>query len=157
MKKFTGTFASIAVITALATPAFAQAPQSQSPSPSQPYSTQQAPETQDPSTTQRDRTTPTGDMSSQRDDSATAHKAERNTVTGELVKVDTDQMEITIKSAEDKEHTFRYADSTKVDGAQEQVSGLATRAGQLVTVYYTEGAGDTRIATKVKFDKNQDQ
>jgi hypothetical protein len=82
-------------------------------------------------------------------------RADKNMVTGELVKVDTDLMEITIKGADDTEHTFRYADSTKVVGAEGQVSGLATKAGQLVTVHFTQGAGDSRIATKLKFDKQQ--
>ena len=153
MKKFTGTFASLAVITALATPAFAQDPQPTTDPQTQ--STTQAPERQDPATRQAptvDQQTPRIDMSAQRDDSATA---EANMVTGELVKVDSDLMEITIKGADDTEHTFRYADSTKVEGAEGQVSGLKTKAGQLVTVHFTEGAGDARIATKVKFDKQQ--
>lgn len=148
MKKFTGTFASLAVITALASPAFAQDPQPTAEPQTQ--STTQAPETQDPSTRQQ---APKIDLSTPRDDSASADKAHKNMVTGELVKVDSDLMELTIKAADDSEHTFRYADSTKVEGAEGQVSGLATKAGQLVTVHFTEGAGDTRIATKVKFDK----
>ncbi len=151
MKKFTGTFASFAVITALATPAFAQAPQPQPAPAPQTQSTTEAPERQDPSTRPQspEHQSPKIDMSAQRDDSATADK---NMVTGELVKVDTDLMELTIKAADDSEHTFRYADSTKVEGAEGQVSGLATKAGQLVTVHYTQGAGDSRIANKVTFD-----
>lgn len=147
MKKFTGTFASLAVITALASPAFAQSPAPQQ----QPQTTQQAPQVQEPAVPQQDDQKPQIDMSAQRDDSATADS--QNMVTGELVKVDTDLMEITIKAADDKEHTFRYADSTKVVGAEEQISGLNTKAGQLVTVHFTQGAGDSRIATKVQFDK----
>lgn len=149
MKKLTGTFASLAVITALATPAFAQSPtagSTQTPT----TSTHGQPEQQAPSTVRPQDQSPKIDMST-RDDKA----ADANMVTGELVKVDTDLMEITIKSADDQQHTFRYADSTKVDGADEQVSGLATKQGQLVTVHFTQGAGDSRIATKVKFDKKQ--
>jgi hypothetical protein len=152
MKKFTGTFASLAVITALASPAFAQDPQPTVQPQPQTQSTTQAPETQDPATRQQ---APKIDMSTQRDDSATVDRADKNMVTGELVKVDTDLMEITIKGADDTEHTFRYADSTKVVGAEGQVSGLATKAGQLVTVHFTQGAGDSRIATKLKFDEQQ--
>ncbi len=155
MKKLTGTFASFAVITALAAPAFAQDPQPTTDPQTQ--STTPAPAPQDPATRQQDPSprhqAPKIDMSSERDDSATAQRADKNMVTGELVKVDADLMELTIKAADDTEHTFRYADSTKVEGAEGQVSGLATKAGQLVTVHYTEGAGDSRIATKVKFDK----
>ena len=147
MKKFTGTFAALAVITALSTPAFAQAPTAGSPQ-APTTSTQGQPEQQSPATVRPQDQSPKLDMST-RDDKA----AGANMVTGELVKVDTDLMEITIKAADDQEHTFRYADSTKVDGADEQVSGLATKAGQLVTVHFTQGAGDSRIATKVKFDK----
>lgn len=142
MKKLTGTFAALAVITTLSAPAaFAQAPTT---------STHGQPEQQSPTTVQPQHQSPKLDMST-RDDTA----AQADMITGELVKVDTDLMEITIKSADDQQHTFRYADSTKVVGADEQVSGLATKQGQLVTVHFTQGAGDSRIATKVKFDKKQ--
>ena len=142
MKKFTGTLASLALITAIAAPAYAQDPLPAT------QSTQEQPEDQSPATRQQDQQKPKMDMSTRADSDDAA-----NMVTGELVKVDTDLMELTIKAADDKEHTFRYADSTKVVGAEEQVSGLATKAGQLVTVHFTQGAGDSRIATKVHFDK----
>jgi hypothetical protein len=135
MKTFTGTFASFAIITALATPALAQDPQP-TPQP-QTQQTQPAPRQPVPLEDQK----PATDV------------AEESSITGELVKVDNDKMEIVIKSADDSQHTFRYADSTKVVGAEGQVSGLATKAGQLVTVHFTKGAGDSRIATKVSFDK----
>jgi hypothetical protein len=135
MKKFTGTLASLAVITALASPAFAQDPQ---PRPDDP----QAPQTQPV-----DRQQPQIDMPREQD------MAQDTSVTGKLMKVDPDAMTITIQSADETEHTFRYADSTKVVGEEQQVSGLSTRTGQLVTVHFVQGAGDTRIATKVKFDK----
>ena len=51
-------------------------------------------------------------------------------------------MTIVIKGADDQEQSFRYTDNTKVIGAQEQVSGLSTKAGSLVTVHFTQGAGD---------------
>ncbi len=143
MKKLTGTLASLAVITALSAPAFAQDPQPTT----QPRPQPTFPQTQEPQVDPRQQS-PRIDMSTQRDDSATLARH----VTGELVKVDSDLMEMTIKAADDKEHTFRYTDATKVEGADEQVSGLATKAGQLVTVHFIEGAGDARIATKVKFD-----
>ena len=135
MRKLTGTLASLAVITALASPAFAQDPQ---PRPDDPQAPQTAPV---------DRQRPQIDMPREQD------VAKDTSVTGKLMKVDPDAMTLTIKSADDTEHTFRYADSTKVVGAEEQISGLATKTGQLVTVHFIQGAGDTRIATKVKFDK----
>ena len=143
MKKFTGTFASFALVTALATPAFAQDPQP-TPQPT-PQQAQPAPRDAQP--------VPLDEPAKPAAAADAATPAEENSVTGELVKVDTDEMAITIKAADDKEHTFRYADSTKVVGAEGQVSGLATKAGQLVTVEFTQGAGDARIATKVTFDK----
>ena len=60
--------------------------------------------------------------------------------TGRLVKVNTDDMTIVIKGADDQEQEFRYTDATKVIGAQEQVSGLSTKAGSLVTIHFTQGA-----------------
>jgi hypothetical protein len=137
MKTFTGTFATFAIITALATPALAQDPQPTPQSRPETQQTQPAPRQPVPLDDQK----PATDV------------AEENSITGELVKVDNDKMEIVIKSADDSQHTFRYADSTKVVGAEGQVSGLATKAGQLVTVHFTKGAGDSRIATKVSFDK----
>jgi hypothetical protein len=144
MKTFTGTFASFAIITALATPALAQDPQ-----PAQPQT-----QTQEAQPAPR-QPVPLDDQKPKTDMSSDAAAAEESSITGELVKVDTDAMELVIKSADDTQHTFRYADSTKVVGAEGQVSGLATKAGQLVTVHFTQGAGDSRIATKVSFDKKQ--
>ena len=77
---------------------------------------------------------------------------EKTMATGRLVKVNTDDMTIVIKGADDQEQSFRYTDGTKVIGVQEQVSGLSTKAGSLVTIHFTQGTGDTRIATKVHFD-----
>jgi hypothetical protein len=136
MKKFTTALASLVAVTALATPALAlqdPKPQSTQPSPTQP-----APTVDDQQRPQID---------------ITAEPSEEMTMaTGHLVKVNTDDMTIVIKGADDQEQEFRYTDNTKVIGAQEQVSGLATKAGSLVTVHFTQGTGDTRIATKVQFD-----
>ncbi len=84
-----------------------------------------------------------------------ADAAEDKTATGRLVRVDTDAMTIVIKGADDQEQQFRYTDKTKVVGAQEQVSGLSTKAGSPVIVHFTQGAGETRIATKVQFDEQK--
>ncbi len=139
MKTFTGTLASFAIITAIAAPALAQDPQPSSPQPTQ--QAQPAPRYPVP----LDQDKPQTEMATE--------AADESSATGELVKVDTDAMELVIKSADDTQHTFRYADSTKVVGAEGQVSGLATKTGQLVTVHFTKGAGDSKIATKVSFDK----
>ncbi|WP_239490230.1 hypothetical protein [Luteitalea sp. TBR-22] len=144
MKKLTSTFATLVVVTALGAPAFAQAPTTTTPLPApQQPTTQQEPTTEQPK--------PSIGVTPLEDDA----KAEAKTLTGRLVRVDSDGMAIFIKGADDKEQRFRYTDATKVVGAQEQVSGLATKAGSLVTVHYTEGAGDVLIATKVQFDQKK--
>ena len=137
MKNFNNALASLVVVTALGTPAFALQNPKPQPEPL-PAPTQQAPTVDDQ---QR------APIDIRSDDSA-----EKTMATGRLVRVDTDEMTIVIKGADDQEQTFRYTDGTKVIGAQEQVSGLSTKAGSLVTIHFTQGAGDTRIATKVHFD-----
>lgn len=144
MKKITSTFAALVVVTALGAPAFAQSPTTTTPLPSP-----QQPTTQQEPTTGRPK--PTIGVTPLEDDA----KAEAKSMTGHLVRVDTDGMAIYIKNADDKEQRFRYTDATKVVGAQEQISGLATKAGSLVTVHYTQGAGDVLLATKVQFDEKK--
>ena len=139
MKKLNTALASIVVMTALGTPALAF--QDPKPEQSPPAPTQPAPAIPSAEDQQR----PQVDV--QTDDEM------KSMATGRLVRVDTDDMTIVIKGADDQEHEFRYTDNTKVIGAQEQVSGLSTKAGALVTVHFTPGAGDSRIATKVTFDK----
>jgi len=140
MKKFNTALASLVVATALGSPAFAQdpRPQPEPQSPTLPAPTQQSP-------TVDDQQRAPIDMKSDATE-------EKTTATGRLVRVSTDDMTIVIKGADDQEQEFRYTDNTKVIGAQEQISGLSTKAGSLVTVHFTQGAGDTRIATKVQFD-----
>ena len=96
MKTFTGTLASFAIITAIAAPALAQDPQPSSPQPTQ--QAQPAPRYPVP----LDQDKPQTEMATE--------AADESSATGELVKVDTDAMEIVIKSADDTQHTFRYAD-----------------------------------------------
>ena len=128
------------MITALGTPAFAQdqKPQPSPQAPTLPAPTQQAP-------TVDDRQQPPVEISPKR----VTRRPWRPAV---LVRVNTDDMTIVIKGADDQEQSFRYTDNTKVIGAQEQVSGLSTKAGSLVTIDFTEGATGTLIATKVHFD-----
>jgi hypothetical protein len=71
---------------------------------------------------------------------------------GRLVRVDIDRMTIVIEDTAEQEHEFRYTDTTKIVGAQEEVSGLSTRTGALVTVHFMPGAGDTRVATVVHIE-----
>jgi hypothetical protein len=138
MKNFNTAFASFVVVAALGTPALAQ---DQKPQPAPvplPAPTQQAP-------TVDDEQRPPVEIKSDASDM-------KNMATGRLVRVNTDDMTIIIKGADDQEQSFRYTDNTKVIGAQEQVSGLSTKAGSLVTIHFTEGATGTLIATKVHFD-----
>jgi hypothetical protein len=136
MKKINASLASLVVMTALATPALAI--QDPVPQPTQPVPSQPAP-------VQDDEQKPKLDMKIEQAE-------EKTTATGRLVSVSTDEMTIVIKGADEQEHEFRYTDRTEVVGAQEQISGLSTKAGSLVTVHFTQGTGDTRIATKVEFD-----
>lgn len=136
----------VLTFTALAAPTVAQ---EQRPFPQQ-TEPQTSPRPQDP--------TPPWSRPQERppvDDNMPTMRTEARKVSGTLVKVDNDQMQLRIKGADDTEHTFRYTAATKVEGADAQVSGLATREGQMVTVHYTEGSGDTRIATKVEFGKSK--
>lgn len=139
MKKINASLASLVVMTALATPALAI--QDPVPQPTQPVPSQPAP-------VQDDEQKPKLDMKIEQAE-------EKTTATGRLVSVSTDEMTIVIKGADEQEYEFRYTDRTEVVGAQEQISGLSTKAGSLVTVHFTQGTGDTRIATKVEFDQKK--
>ena len=96
------------IVTATASPAFAQAPDSQAPA-----------------------------------------QAQTQTAKGELLKVDTEKMTLSIKSADGAEQEFTYDSQTEITGAQKGVQGLATAAGSKVTVSYTM-SGETKTATKVE-------
>lgn len=139
MKKINASLASLVVMTALATPALAI--QDPVPQPTQPVPSQPAP-------VQDDEQKPKLDMKIEQAE-------EKTTATGRLVSVSTDEMTIVIKGADEQEHEFRYTDRTEVVGAQEQISGLSTKVGSLVTVHFTQGTGETRIATKVEFDQKK--
>ena len=125
MKKTT--FSMIAALALYAAPAFAQTPPpTPSPSPSPSPSTAPAPIAQEPK----------------------AARAE--TASGELVKVDADAKTLTVKGADGQETVFAYNDRTDVGGgARDGVAGLATKAGQRVTVHFTSDMG-TKTATKIE-------
>jgi len=76
----------------------------------------------------------------------------KDTLKGELVKVDTTAKMITVKTDDGKEEQVRYDDSTKVTGAQTGVAGLANADDSDVTIKFS-GMGATRIATEIKVDK----
>ena len=139
MKNVNATLGYLVVMTTLTVPALA----TQAPTPAPPPSPSPAPVRQSP--TQDDRQPPQLDMRAMTPD-------EKTTAKGRLSRVDSDLMTIVIKDADGEEQEFRYTDATKVVGAQEQVSGLSTRAGALVTIHFIQGAGENRIATKVHFD-----
>lgn len=71
------------------------------------------------------------------------------TAIGELQSVDTEARKLKVKSAEGEEWTFAYTDATEILGAQDGISGLATKDGAKVKVTYT-GDDDYRVATKVE-------
>jgi hypothetical protein len=131
MRNVHATLASVVVMTAIAAPILATQPTGQQPSP--------VPAEQ-----------PRHDERRPMDVDMKPVVAEKQQ--GRLVRVDVDMMTIVIKDAAEQEQEFRYTDTTKIVGAQEQIAGLSTRAGALVTVHSIPGAGDTRIATLVHFD-----
>ena len=73
-------------------------------------------------------------------------------IKGELQKVDVDAKIIAIKAADGAEVQFQYNDQTQVTGEQENVAGLATMTGGLVTVHF-KMEGNTRRATKIELHK----
>lgn len=79
---------------------------------------------------------------------AQERSARAETAKGELVKVDADAKNITIKGADGVETVFAYTDTTEVAG-RDGVAGLATKAGTKVTVHFVSNAG-TKTATKIE-------
>jgi hypothetical protein len=76
-------------------------------------------------------------------------KAESTTAEGELVSVDTDAKTLKIKGSDGAELQFSYTDATEISGAKDDAAGLATEAGSMVSVTFTE-EGDTKTATKIE-------
>jgi Cu/Ag efflux protein CusF len=69
-------------------------------------------------------------------------------VTGTLDKVDVDAKTITVKREDNSTIVFSFTDDTKIVGAEQGVSGLATMNGAQVTVHYTV-EGRSNVATEV--------
>jgi hypothetical protein len=71
---------------------------------------------------------------------------------GQLVKVDAVAKTVVIRTTEGSQMQFTYTADTKVDGADEGVEGLATKAGTDVTVHFTK-KGSENIATEIAIVK----
>ncbi|HUK36101.1 MAG TPA: hypothetical protein VLV86_19425 [Vicinamibacterales bacterium] len=76
-------------------------------------------------------------------------EAESPSINGELTRVMPDQKAFTVKSTSGAEMLFRYNDQTVVTGAENNVAGLATSSGSVVTVSYrNDSAGN--LATRIE-------
>jgi hypothetical protein len=74
--------------------------------------------------------------------------AQTQTATGELVKVDAKENNLTVKTATG-EVTIKYDDDTKVSGASRTTAGLATMSGSQVMVSYKKD-GASNLATSIE-------
>ncbi len=81
-------------------------------------------------------------------------KAHANTIEGELVNVDTTARMLTIETEDGKSEKVRYTDSTKINGAQTGIAGLASEDRQRVTVKFT-GNGVDRVASEITVEKDK--
>ncbi len=71
---------------------------------------------------------------------------------GELLKVDTEAMSLTIKNAGGEEIEFRYNADTKVEGTSNGIQGLSTQTGTRVVIHYKEQS-DNKLATRIEIVK----
>ena len=76
-------------------------------------------------------------------------EAKIQTISGELVKVDTEKKILSVKMSDGAEWAFDYTSSTEISGDNKGEQGLATAEGSKVVVHYTT-ADDKKIATKVE-------
>lgn len=74
-------------------------------------------------------------------------------ITGELVKVDTNTKMLTIKTDEGETETIAYNDDTRVTGAQTGIAGLANQTNTKVTVKFM-GLGPARVASEIVVEKD---
>ena len=70
-------------------------------------------------------------------------------IQGQLEKVDTTAMTLSVKTAEGKTVNFGYTKDTQVMGAENGIAGLAKTKEARVTVHFTEKA-ETRTATRIE-------
>jgi hypothetical protein len=78
--------------------------------------------------------------------------ADHETASGTLVRVDTDNHTISIRTTAGAEMVFSFDDQTAVEGDEQTVAGLATMSGTDVTVHYTK-KGDTNLAARIEVKK----
>ena len=76
-------------------------------------------------------------------------KAKAQTVSGELMKVDSEKKTIAVKLADGAEWTFDYTATTEISGDKKGEQGLATSEGSKVVVHFTSADGK-KTATKVE-------
>lgn len=76
-------------------------------------------------------------------------QAKAQTVSGELMKVDSEKKTIAVKLADGAEWTFNYTATTEISGDKKGEQGLATSEGSKVVVHYTSADGK-KTATKVE-------
>ncbi len=83
---------------------------------------------------------------------------EDKTVRGELLKVDMDNLTLTIKNADGDEVEFVYTSDLKVEGIENGVEGLSTKTGTKLIVHYKmqtdEEQNQKMVATKIEIAKN---
>lgn len=75
--------------------------------------------------------------------------AQVQTVSGELVKVDSEKKTLSVRMADGAEWTIAFNDQTEISGDKKGEQGLATAEGAKVIVHYTT-SGETKTATKVE-------
>ncbi len=78
-------------------------------------------------------------------------KAKTQTATGELVKVDSEKMTLSVRQADGAELTISYNAQTEISGEQKNAQGLAAAEGSKVVVHYT-ATDSAKTATKIKVE-----
>lgn len=76
-------------------------------------------------------------------------KVKAQTVSGELMSVDSEKKTLAVKLADGAEWTFDYTATTEITGDKKGEQGLATSAGSKVVVHYTSADGK-KTATKIE-------
>jgi hypothetical protein len=76
-------------------------------------------------------------------------KVKSQTVSGELMSVDSEKKTLAVKLADGAEWTFDYTATTEITGDKKGEQGLATSAGSKVVVHYTSADGK-KTATKIE-------
>lgn len=72
-------------------------------------------------------------------------------VEGELLRVDTDNKVIAIRSENNQEQQFKYTDDTQIAGEGRNIQGLSAMTGAKVSVEF-EAEGETAVATRINVE-----